>query len=400
MTEADELSFHSWKAPGHDLEIMTVETVLTQIRDFAVDGYLRLARGGIEVGGVLFGSHEGQQIKIKAWRPIACEHANGPSFQLSPKDESGFNRLLEEVNKETELMGLEPVGWFVSHTRSDISIRIEDGIFWEKYFPENWQIALVVKPSRFQPVQAGYFFRNGSQTPIDPCLQEFVLPAAPVEKRPLREKREWTPAPPDVKHEIVQEPVESEMAVQAPSRTYREMAPTYEVPFVREELRPRLNYRRLLATLLSIVAGSLLGVVARLGFLYYSDTHQPNLGLSVSEENQELRVRWDKERIRGWKASTAEIRFREANGETVQTITSDALMLGACSYVRKSGDVQVQLKVFRDGKSPVVELARFLGPMPAAVIDTKPPAEGRRPGRRRRVIRNPQEPQAEDVPPL
>ena len=153
-------------------------------------------------------------------------------------------------------------------------------------------------------------------------------------------------------------------------------------------------------TLLSVIAGSLLGVVGRIAFLYYSDTHQPNLGLSVSEVNQELRVRWDKERIREWKASTAEIRFREAAGETIQTISADALMLGACSYVRKSADVQVQLKVFRDGKSPVVELARFLGPVPTAVKESKPPAEGRRPGRRRRVNRNAQGVQVEDVPPL
>ncbi len=379
---------------------MTVEAVLTQIRDFAVDGYLRLARGGIEVGGVLFGTQQDQQIKIKAWRPIACEHANGPSFQLSSKDKSGLIRLLEEAKDESDLHGLEPVGWFVSHTRSDISIRIEDGIFWEKYFPQNWQIALVVKPSRFQPVQAGYFFRTGSQTPLDPCLQEFVLPAAQVEKRPLREKREWTPAPPDVKHEIVEEPVLQETAVQSPPRTYRELAPAYEVPFVREQLRPKPNYRRLLVAFLSVVAGTLLGIVGRLGFLYYSDTHQPNLGLSVSEENQELRVRWDKERIREWKATTAEIRFREATGETVKTIAAEALMLGACSYVRKSGDVQVQLKVFRDGKSPVVELARFLGPLPTAIEESKPAPDVRRPGRRRRVNRNPQGAPVEDVPPL
>ena len=400
MTEADELSFHNWKAPEHDLEIMTVETVLTQIRDFAVDGYLRLARGGIEVGGVLFGSHEDQQIKIKAWRPIACEHAYGPSFQLSPKDESGLRLLLEEVKEETELQGLEPVGWFVSHTRSDISIRVEECTFWEKYFPKSWQISLVVKPSRFQPVRAGYFFRTESQTVLDSCLQEFVLPAATVEKRPLREKREWTPAPSDVKHEIVEEPVESEIVVQAPPRTYRELAPTYEVPFVREQLRPRRNYRRLLVALLSVIAGTLLGIVGRMGFLYYSDTHQPSLGLTVSEENQELRVRWDKERIREWKASTAEIRFREATGETVRTISADALMLGACSYVRKSGDVQVQLKVFRDGKKPVVELARFLGPLPAGLKEIRPPADGRRPARRRKVNRNAQGVQVEDVPPL
>ncbi len=399
MTEADELSFHSWKAPGHDLEIITVEAVLTQIRDFAVDGYLRLARGGIEVGGILFGLHEARQIKIKAWRPIACEHANGPSFQLSAKDESGLVRLMEEARDESELRGLEPVGWFVSHTRSDISIRIEDGIFWGKYFPKSWQIALVVKPSRFQPVQAGYFFRTGSQTPLDPCLNEFVLPAAQVEKRPLREKRVWTPPPPEVRHEIVEELIESEMAVQTSPRTYREMTSKYEVPFVREELRPKRNYRRLLVVFLSVIAGSLLGVVGRLAFLYYSDTHQPHLGLSVSEVNQELRVRWNKELIREWKTSTAEIRFREANGETAQTMTAEALMLGAFSYVRKSGDVQIQLKVFRDGKSPVVELARFVGPLPAT-IGNKPPADGRRQVRRRRVNRNAQEAQVEDVPPL
>ncbi len=366
MIEADELSFHSWKAPGRDLEILSVEDALRGIRDFSIDGQMRLARGGIEVGGVLFGAREGSRIWVQAWRPMACEHASGPSFILSEKDEASLMRMAEEFQTDPTLEGMIPVGWFVSHTRSGIEIRDGELKFWERFFPENWQIALVVKPSRFQPVEAGYFFRDeNNEIRKESSYHEFTLP---VDKKGPRERkeRERTKEPPPVlpptpfqyeksDHVFETRRIPSAMALERQTQPYPPMV-------VQEELRSLGTRRKTWSMILLIIAGALIGAIARIAALYYIDTHPPTLGLSVSEENQELRVRWDKDAVKDWNSATGEILFKEAQREVTQSMDSEALRLGAFGYVRHSRDVLVQLKVMRSGKPPIIEVSRFVGP--------------------------------------
>jgi hypothetical protein len=49
---------------------------------------------GSEVGGVLFGIHEPGHIRILACRPLPCEHAMGPGFVLSKRDEKRLAQLV------------------------------------------------------------------------------------------------------------------------------------------------------------------------------------------------------------------------------------------------------------------------------------------------------------------
>ena len=56
--------------------------------------------------------------------------------------------------------GLRPVGWYHSHTRSEIFFSDADLEIHKHFFPEPWQVALVMKPHTFQPTRAGFFFRE------------------------------------------------------------------------------------------------------------------------------------------------------------------------------------------------------------------------------------------------
>jgi proteasome lid subunit RPN8/RPN11 len=152
-----------------------VETV----RAAVVDGFYKLARGGLEVGGVLFGQRSGSSVRITASRPMACEHAFGPSFILSEKDEAGLKRLLDSAVDDPELSGLVPVGWYHSHTRSEISFSEQDLKVQERYFPAPWQVSLVLRPEKMKPTRARFFLRGASQG-------EFLL-------EPLRTPRKTAP---------------------------------------------------------------------------------------------------------------------------------------------------------------------------------------------------------------
>ncbi|MFN7996482.1 MAG: hypothetical protein U0Q18_22915 [Bryobacteraceae bacterium] len=161
MTSAVGPEFGIWSAPGHPVRIEYSGPVLDEIRIAAVNGYHLVPRGGIETGGVLFGRCDGPVVRILAWRPIECTHAMGPSFVLSPSDEAGLANLLKSWREDPELAGMEPVGWYHSHTRSEIFLTDLDLKLHDQYFPQPWQVALVIRPASFSPTRAGFFFREG-----------------------------------------------------------------------------------------------------------------------------------------------------------------------------------------------------------------------------------------------
>src|SRR6202163_2252378 len=127
MTEpASEFIFGSWSAPEVPVAIEYPLEVMDEIRAAATDGLQKLARGGLEVAGVLFGVQREAGIRILTWRPIGCEYALGPTLQLSERDRADLTRLLETAEADPDLQGLKAVGWFLSHTRSGILLSPSD----------------------------------------------------------------------------------------------------------------------------------------------------------------------------------------------------------------------------------------------------------------------------------
>jgi hypothetical protein len=88
-------TFGSWSTSEIGLTIEYPLEVMEEIRAAVCDGLRRLAHGGLEVGGVLFGVRRDTSIRLLTWRPIFCEHALGPSFRLSPRDCAELVHLLE-----------------------------------------------------------------------------------------------------------------------------------------------------------------------------------------------------------------------------------------------------------------------------------------------------------------
>ena len=132
--------------------------VMDDIRLAVVDAFFSLPRGGAEIGGILLGRNEGRRVTITDYLPLDCEHLTGPSFVLSPNDHIRLADML--ASARGNLLGTEPVGWYHSHTRSEIYLSAADLEIYQRYFPEPWQMALVLKPHTFQPTRAGFFFRE------------------------------------------------------------------------------------------------------------------------------------------------------------------------------------------------------------------------------------------------
>jgi proteasome lid subunit RPN8/RPN11 len=174
----------TWSVPECPFTIEYPAQILDDIRLAVMDAFFSLPRGGAEIGGILLGSFDNGRLVIRDYAALDCEHANGPSFTLSPRDEARLTELVSAHANDTG--GRRPVGWYHSHTRSEIFLSEADLAIHSRFFPEPWQVALVMKPHTFQPTRLGFFFRqaDGGIQADRPCRED-SLDALPVRQMPV-----------------------------------------------------------------------------------------------------------------------------------------------------------------------------------------------------------------------
>jgi proteasome lid subunit RPN8/RPN11 len=377
--------FTTWSAPGHSFRIEYSGAVLDEIRMTAVEGYHRVPHGGVETGGILFGTRLKSGVRINAWRPIACEYAKGPSFLLSEKDEAALAETLQSWRGDADLAGLEPAGWYRAHTRSEILLSDADLSFFNRFFPQPWQIGLIVRPASFSPTRVGFFFREadaGIRT--QSSYREFVLnplPAAPPvpEAPPVEAAPEAAPVAPAPQPEpVVAAPEPPAVERHAPvaggaaildgeSRATPGASPGVATRHagVRAPRQVVLRKPRKWYAVAAVVL-----IVVVLGFLLLKPSHQ-GLSLSATDMGGQLRVAWDRAARSFAHATSGTIEIDDHGVRTEVKLTPADLRTGSLFYARQSGDVVVRMTVDLPGKPPVAEMTRFLRPGQVSA----PPAE-------------------------
>ena len=180
-TSINDGALATWRAPQCPFVIEYSRKALDDIRLAVVDAFFSPPRGGVEIGGILLGRFENERLQILDSIPIECEHAFGPVFTLSPADQVRLGEMLGRSYPGD----LKPVGWYHSHTRSEIALCEADLDIHNRYFAERWQVALVLRPSTLQPTQAGFFFREpDGAIHIENSYREFMVEALPVQQLP------------------------------------------------------------------------------------------------------------------------------------------------------------------------------------------------------------------------
>src|SRR5215472_5191605 len=112
------------------------ETAIEKIRDQVWDGFRRFSRGGLEVGGILYGSQNDRTLTIQDVQPVVCQHAFGPGFVLSETDRIALQEQIGRDSKESRFQKLVRLGWFLSHTRSGLALSPAELEIYSKFFPE------------------------------------------------------------------------------------------------------------------------------------------------------------------------------------------------------------------------------------------------------------------------
>lgn len=362
------------QANGSPVVIEYHLAVLEQVRSSAAAARAAMGRGGVETGGVLLGRIEGTAVRIAAAREVACEHAFGPAFALSERDEEGLRRLLDAASGDPGLAGMEPVGWYRS-ARGDSGPGERDNQLHAKYFPNPHAVALIVWPGEGQSARAAFFARNESGA-LSAITGEF-----PVEPAPAQARR--TPA-----IYTVGEPAPEIAAARAPAGDPAPLRTAYDTPSpALEEIRkPRSPWQHP-AVFLTFAAGLALGAMV-MSFGSRVAQSEP-LGLKLQDAGGQLFITWKRSAAPFTNAQRGVLEVNDSGRLVATELDAEALRSGAATYARTGPAVNVRLRVFpREGK-PTEEFASYLGqPVETPAPDEKVLRERDEALRRNRQLAN------------
>jgi hypothetical protein len=389
------MSTESWSAVEVPLTIEYSQTALDEIRDAVWVGFQRLARGGLEVGGILYGHRRDRTLEIVGAQPMVCQHAFGPGFVLSAADRAALQKLLEAPPEAARLGDAIALGWFVSHTRSGILLTASDTEIFEAYFPEPWQITLVVHPERDGSMRGGFFVReadgsirtSGSYREFDFPERLAARPGIPLDPRegrregskrgrsasamltngiqPISDPAVTVPEPPEAPLEPAA-PEPPPPAAGLPAFAFSSDPPSFAAA---SPPAGRLKWLWLTVLGLAAIGLALLGVlwgVQRMGIPRVAEP----VSLTLIERDGQLRIEWS----RAAPAVTAAVNgaLDIVDGGETQTIAlaPQDLARGELPYMRKSGDVEVRMSLRGPAGQKVEEASRFLGSEPAKKTDS------------------------------
>ncbi len=171
------ISFGLWNPPSALFRIKYSLPLFHEIEFFVGDGYRRIPHGGLEVGGLLYGTEEPAGLTLLAYQAIECQHLFGPSFVLSDADLEALRVQMAAPFHHASHGDLALVGWFISHGRGDLKLTERELGLFDELLAGPRQVTMLVKPEKFKPTQYGFIVRPRRSRLTDPaCHDTFLLP--------------------------------------------------------------------------------------------------------------------------------------------------------------------------------------------------------------------------------
>lgn len=369
----NDVKFAGWSVAESPITIEYSLIVIEEIRHAVAEGFQRLSRGGIEVGGILYGTREGRTVRILAMRPIACEHARGPAFLLSDKDRIALNEQLTTDAADPHLEGLISVGWFLSHTRSEITLSDSDLELYSIFFPAPWQVTLVVRPGRGSSMRAGFFVREADGTvKSERSYLEFNFPdrLAGVLDRAPGPRPERAPAERRMNNMLRAEPYQGPTAAAAAVRREMEAQeiapPSFGQPKFVPSGPPKKKWPWLVGWAVLVIVAAVFG----LRYWMMRPVTEP-ISLAVVERDAQLRIEWNHSSRPVTAAVRGTLVINDGSNTQTFALSPRELITGNYTYQRKTGDVEVRMSVEDAEGGKVQEASRFVGQAPVKVDENE-----------------------------
>jgi hypothetical protein len=268
----------------------------------------------------------------------------------------------EQAQSDSELKGLERVGWFVSHTRSVPEMTGRETEIFDRYFAGTGRVTLLIKPERFQPTRLVFSVRKpDGQTPKRDVQSAVILPlpgrassAAPVQSIPAPDRKEILrrQSAPERVTEAEWKDIPRPAAASVPTLTPKvEVEPAATIDEVRrrrsEQLRSSIAEEEWrtkpvaesrtnaasrstgISLALVLVFASLLGCVA--GYWAYLQLPPANIVLRVEKLPSAVLVRWPAEQTRGSNLAAIRLDDGQAMPLTEQQKTAGQIQVNPTS---------------------------------------------------------------------
>jgi hypothetical protein len=353
----DESGYYVWAPPGKDLAVHIHLYVLDNLLAEIMRGFGAVPKRGAEVGGVLIGSIErGDQtiVRIEDFEPVECGYTRGPSYRFNEQEQAAFadacQRWQPDAGRESYA-----VGYFRSHTRDGLSLAPEDTDLLDRYFTGPSHIALLVKPLITKASPAGFFFREDGvfqgETPLEfPFRRRELTGEEAPTHRPLTDRKRPERGPRALLPPRSRSDADMEFGGPSqPGHAYATLTPTTS-RMKRWMFIPLSFVFLLLGVVLGIQVG--LNMATKTAAVSVPDL---SLALTVSKNDQDLTVRWNREApaIRAAQKGVLEIQ----DGGFAKPVDLDAVHLqtGSIIYHNTTNAVQFRLIVYVNSRLTVTE---------------------------------------------
>ncbi|MFL6352024.1 MAG: hypothetical protein ACJ74Z_09265 [Bryobacteraceae bacterium] len=341
--------------------------LLEKIAQLVLEGYAATPHGGLEIGGLLFGRRNTGSVTVEDFRPLPCDHSLGPRFILSGTDERSLRDLLATPATEPTLQGLCIVGWYCSHTRSDLLLLDRELILHDSYFAAVDDFIIIFKPRDLRNVTAGIFLRGAEGAMHAHC------PATTLEVSELDVSRRRTRIatsgrcdlsafshsdPPSMNEHAVTLPYRSRAIVAAAADQHANergtvLASATVKPYKQVRTSAKWNFVLPAAGALALLC------VGAWQYLQGTQTHPANLSLNLRPHAGRLLLSWKSNLV---KARRANVDIFDGTSSEHVNITDVFQPSGVLLFPHNAENVQAALTV-ETGNGVVVRHAFFSAPV-------------------------------------
>lgn len=178
--------FASWFHPSCPIEIEYSLQVMEEIRQKSIDGLVSLRRQGLGIGGLLLGTRRGNEfVRVLDYEEIPCSHTLGPGFALNLQEIEALRLRLQQRGQ------LAVVGMYLTKPRGELNLADGQRQLFERFFPDAYQVALVLRPASLDPCRCVFYFQNqgvltrGPEWDLQPLVTTSLMESVAQQERPM-----------------------------------------------------------------------------------------------------------------------------------------------------------------------------------------------------------------------
>ncbi|MBZ5601977.1 MAG: hypothetical protein LAO79_06700 [Acidobacteriia bacterium] len=363
MPGTTQAGYYVWEVPGKPVTVHLHLDVVDRMLAEVMRGFGAVPKRGAEVGGVLIGSIEHGDhsiVRIEDFEPVECDYKRGPSYLFTDTEAAAFQQAVRRWQPDATRPDYA-VGFYRSHTRDGLALAPEDIQLMDEYFPSPSHVALVIKPYGTKVSLAGFFIREDrgfpDTTPLEfPFRRRELAGDEPPPRRSMLERRPRERNITEMPRSEFQREMEYTPPGYTPMESMPSAGPAYAVTLPsKSRLRSAIWIPLSFVFLLFGIALGMMVSLTRVPGGSRAGAEDFSLGLSISKNDDNLSVRWDRQSPAIHTAQRGVLEIEDGSYTKSVDLDTAQLQNGSIIYRNSSGTVRFRLIVYPRARVSVTE---------------------------------------------